>query len=258
MDLHTEPGGPAAKGPRRLEWPLARHVLTAGWLYSDGSLHRAVDLQAAVGTPVYAAAVGTVSAVHQWNGTVTCGDTNSYGNMVKLAHGEGLETLYAHLDRLAVVPDQPVSAGEVIGYSGNTGHSFGPHLHFEVRAQGRRENPLCWLDPDFACARAGVYTYGPGESWAPPVWEAVRGVVLRCTSAEHPRCEIFSAPSVDAAAGSLALHERCPVLEKGGAVRLAGMTGTWYKLLRSGRPVYCLALPDGRCVLESAAGAETL
>ena len=82
---------------------------------------------------MYAAAAGTVSAVHQWNGTVTCGDTNSYGNMVKLAHGEGLETLYAHLDRLAVVQGQPVSAGEVIGYSGDTGHSFGPHLHFEVR-----------------------------------------------------------------------------------------------------------------------------
>ncbi|WP_418973393.1 M23 family metallopeptidase [Allofournierella sp.] len=252
MELHTEPGG---TGARCLAWPLARHVLTAGWLYSDGSLHRAIDLQAAVGTPVYAAAAGTVSAVHQWNGTVTCGDTNSYGNMVKLAHGEGLETVYAHLDRLAVVQGQPVSAGEVIGYSGNTGHSFGPHLHFEVRKKGQRENPLCWLDTDFTCARAGIYTYGPGESGVPPVWEAMQGQVLRCTSAAHPRCEIFSAPSADAAAGGLELNERCPVLERGGQVCLAGMTGTWYKILRGGGEVYCLALPDGRCVLEE--GHET-
>ena len=79
MELHTEPGG---TGARCLAWPLARHVLTAGWLYSDGSLHRAIDLQAAVGTPVYAAAAGTVSAVFLWFGSVICGVINSFGNLV--------------------------------------------------------------------------------------------------------------------------------------------------------------------------------
>ena len=80
-------------------WPLQSHVITAGWFYNDGSLHRALDFRAAVGTPVYAAADGTVETAYHWNGKRTQGDTNSYGNMLKLRHadyrGGRLETLYA-------------------------------------------------------------------------------------------------------------------------------------------------------------------
>ena len=95
-----------------LHWPLAQHIITAGWLYNDGSLHRALDFRAAVGTPVYAAEGGTVAIAYRWNGKRTQGDTNSYGNMIKLRHadyrGGRLETLYAHLSKLCVAQGETV------------------------------------------------------------------------------------------------------------------------------------------------------
>ena len=140
-------------------WPLATHTITAGWYYSDGKLHRAIDLRAAVGTPVYAAEDGTVDWVQAWDGHSTSGD-QSYGNLVRIRHadynGGKLQTLYAHLQRVTVKNGQAVREGEVIGYSGNTGNSTGPHLHFEVRLAGTRYNPLNWLDSDFEVASDSV------------------------------------------------------------------------------------------------------
>lgn len=146
-------------------WPLATHTITAGWYYSNGSLHRAIDLRAAVGTPVYAAEDGTVDWVQAWDGHSTSGD-QSYGNLVRIRHADyndgKLQTLYAHLKESKVKYGQTVKEGELIGYSGNTGNSTGPHLHFEVRLNGTRYNPLNWLDDDFSCAystvRLGSYT----------------------------------------------------------------------------------------------------
>ena len=146
-------------------WPLATHTITAGWYYSDGKLHRAIDLRAAVGTPVYAAEDGTVDWVQAWDGRSTSGD-QSYGNLVRIRHadynGGKLQTLYAHLKESKVKSGQTVKEGELIGYSGNTGNSTGPHLHFEVRLAGTRYNPLNWLDDDFEVAsdsvRLGSYT----------------------------------------------------------------------------------------------------
>lgn len=121
-------------------WPLQSHVITAGWFYNDGSLHRALDFRAAVGTPVYAAEAGTVAIAYHWNGKRTSGDTNSYGNMVKLKHATykygTLETLYAHLNKIVVKQGQQVQEGQLIGYSGDTGNCYGAHLHFEVRWKG--------------------------------------------------------------------------------------------------------------------------
>ena len=140
-------------------WPLAAHTITAGWYYSDGKLHRAIDLRAAVGTPVYAAEDGTVDWVQAWDGHSTSGD-QSYGNLVRIRHadynGGKLQTLYAHLKESKVKYGQAVKEGELIGYSGNTGNSTGPHLHFEVRLNGTRCNPLNWLDDDFSVARSTV------------------------------------------------------------------------------------------------------
>ena len=140
-------------------WPLAAHAITAGWYYSDGKLHRAIDLRAAVGTPVYAAEDGTVDWVQAWNGHSTSGD-QSYGNLVRIRHadynGGKLQTLYAHLKESKVKYGQAVKEGELIGYSGNTGNTTGPHLHFEVRLNGTRCNPLNWLDDDFSVARSTV------------------------------------------------------------------------------------------------------
>ena len=146
-------------------WPLAEHTITAGWYYSDGSFHRAIDLRAIVGTPVYAAEDGTVDWVQTWDGESTTGK-QSYGNLVRIRHadykGGKLQTLYAHLQRVTVKIGQDVREGELIGYSGSTGNVTDPHLHFEVRLSGTRCNPLNWLDDDFTCAystvRLGNYT----------------------------------------------------------------------------------------------------
>ena len=143
-------------------WPLATHTITAGWYYSDGKLHRAIDLRAAVGTPVYAAEDGTVDWVQTWNGHTTTG-SQSYGNLIRIRHsdyrGKALETYYAHLSRLCVASGQTVTEGQLIGYSGETGNCSGPHLHFEVRVNRVRYNPLNWLDADFTCASAAVQAH---------------------------------------------------------------------------------------------------
>ena len=148
-----------SNGEVLFNWPLAAHTITAGWYYSDGKLHRAIDLRAAVGTPVYAAEDGTVDWVQAWDGHSTSGD-QSYGNLVRIRHadynGGKLQTLYAHLKESKVKYGQAVREGELIGYSGNTGNSTGPHLHFEVRLDGARCNPLNWLDDDFSVARSTV------------------------------------------------------------------------------------------------------
>ena len=150
-----------------LDWPLANHILTQGWFYNDGSTHQAIDMRALVGTPVMAAEDGTVEIVYHWNGKRTQGDTNSYGNMVKIRHanwnGGTVHTLYAHLNSITVKQGQVVKTGEVIGYSGNTGNSFGAHLHFEVRWKNKRTNPLVWLDNDFTKASDKVFTFRTGE-----------------------------------------------------------------------------------------------
>lgn len=131
------------------------HVITAGWTYNNGSPHRAIDLRCAIGTPVYAAESGKVVTVQKWDGRTKTG-MQSYGNMVYIKHaaykGKTLHTRYAHLNTSLVRAGQWVNEGDLIGYSGNTGNSFGGHLHFEVVYNGMRNNPLNWLDNDFSCA----------------------------------------------------------------------------------------------------------
>lgn len=143
-----------------LAWPLAQHIITAGWTYTSGAAHNALDFRASVSTPVYAAEAGTVVTAYRWTGKVTKGDTNSYGNFLKLRHdtynGKRLETLYAHLDKLCVAKGDTVTEGQLIGYSGCTGNCYGAHLHFEVRYGGKRVNPLNWLDSDFTAASDAV------------------------------------------------------------------------------------------------------
>ena len=165
-----------------LHWPLAQHIITAGWLYNDGSLHRALDFRAAVDTPIYAAEAGTVAIAYHWNGKRTSGDTNSYGNMIKLKHATykygALETLYAHLNKIVVKQGQQVQEGQLIGYSGDTGNCYGAHLHFEVRYKNRRVHPLNWLDADFAAASTAV-RLGGYQSVARPAAEKTQPVQMQ-------------------------------------------------------------------------------
>ena len=142
-----------------LRWPLTQHIITAGWTYNDGSAHNAIDLRAAVGTPVYAAEDGTVDWLQAWDGRTKTG-MQSYGNAVRLRHADynsgTLQTRYAHLSKVLVAYGQAVREGDLIGYSGETGNCFGAHLHFEVIYKGTRRNPLYWLDADFTCASDAV------------------------------------------------------------------------------------------------------
>jgi murein DD-endopeptidase MepM/ murein hydrolase activator NlpD len=96
-------------------------------------LHAGIDFHAATGTPVHAAASGVVAASQYMRG---------YGNVVMIAHGSDLSTVYGHLSRRMVSPGQHVTKGQVIGLSGATGLATGPHLHFEVRVHGKPVNPL--------------------------------------------------------------------------------------------------------------------
>lgn len=151
-----------SNGEVLLRWPLAQHIITAGWTYNDGSAHNAIDLRAAVGTPVYAAEDGTVDQRQVWDGYTTTG-MQSYGNMVRIRHaaykGGSLRTRYAHLSKILVSSGQEVKAGDLIGYSGETGNCAGAHLHFEVIYNGTRVNPLNWLDADFTCASTAVQAH---------------------------------------------------------------------------------------------------
>lgn len=152
-------------------WPLEKHQITAGMYYrgNDNTYkqwHGAIDLRAAVGTPVYAAEAGTVDWVQRWNGSTK--GNQSYGNAVRIRHadynGRSLRTLYAHLQSVSVTNGEKVAEGQLIGYAGNTGSSAGSHLHFEVRWGDVRRNPLVWLDNNFTSASGYTpYTYGAGE-----------------------------------------------------------------------------------------------
>lgn len=92
----------------------------------------------------------------------------------------------------------------------------------------------------------------------PMAFEPISGKQLRCTSAANPKCETFSAPDTNASLGALELDQVCEVTAKGGTVELAGMTGTWYKIIDNGNEVYCLELPDGRCVVEDVPAAPAV
>ena len=107
---------------------LRVHPILGGWRQHSG-----IDLAAPFGSPIVAPSEGVVSAAG-WSG--------GYGLMVALEHGGGLETRYGHMSRLGVVPGQHVHRGEVIGFVGSTGLSTGPHLHYEMRINGRAVNPL--------------------------------------------------------------------------------------------------------------------
>jgi LysM repeat protein len=129
--------GPA--GSASFTWPTASHYLS-GWSFMDPGepSHMGVDLAAKTGAGVYAADTGVIIFAG-WN-------TWGYGNMIMIDHGNGWQTLYGHLSQINVVCGQPVYQGNLIGLAGNTGNSYGAHLHFEMRNdQLGRVNPWSYL-----------------------------------------------------------------------------------------------------------------
>jgi murein DD-endopeptidase MepM/ murein hydrolase activator NlpD len=136
-------GGP----PRiavQLSYPLPGYpvVSTYGWrihpILGVRKLHEGIDIGAPEGTPIHASAAGTV---------IWAGPRNGYGNAVIIDHGSGVGTVYAHQSKVGAAVGQRVSRGQVIGYVGHTGLAITPHLHFEVRVNGRTYDPLAYVHP---------------------------------------------------------------------------------------------------------------
>ena len=117
-----------------LIWPVSGPVVS-GFGMRWGRMHEGIDIAVGYGTPIHAAASGTV---------VFSGWMGGYGNFVIIDHGGGVATAYGHQSSIAV-GGGTVSQGQVIGYVGCTGHCFGPHLHFEVRVNGSPVDPMGYL-----------------------------------------------------------------------------------------------------------------
>jgi len=128
----TGTGAPSASG---FIWPVNGTVVSGfGWRW--GRMHEGIDISASTGTPIWAAAAGTV---------IHAGWLGGYGNLVVVDHGNGLATAYAHASAILVGVGQQVSQGETLSLVGSTGNSSGPHLHFEVRVNGAAVDPLFYL-----------------------------------------------------------------------------------------------------------------
>jgi murein DD-endopeptidase MepM/ murein hydrolase activator NlpD len=118
-----------------LVWPVSGPVTSPfGWRW--GRMHEGIDIGVGYGTPIHAAAAGTV---------IYCGWEEGYGNFVVIDHGGGLATAYGHQSQIAVGCGEHVEQGQVIGYVGCTGHCTGPHVHFEVRVNGDAVDPMGYL-----------------------------------------------------------------------------------------------------------------
>ena len=129
------PAGPVQGASGGWIWPL-NGPITSGFGYRWGRMHEGIDIGVPEGTPIRAAKAGNV---------VIAAYTGGYGNYTCVDHGGGISSCYGHQSSYAVSPGDSVAQGEVIGYSGNTGSSTGPHLHFEIRVNGTAVDPLGYL-----------------------------------------------------------------------------------------------------------------
>lgn len=132
------PAGPIRHGSGQLIWPVDGPVVS-GFGPRWGRMHEGIDIAVPAGTPIRAAASGSVVLLQSESGS------GGYGNFTCLDHGGGLQTCYAHQSSFAVGSGQGVGQGDVIGYVGCTGHCYGDHLHFEVRIGGAPTDPLGYL-----------------------------------------------------------------------------------------------------------------
>ena len=135
------PAGPIQGGNGSgLIWPVDGPVVSGfGSRFGGSEFHEGIDIAVPSGTPIRAAAAGTVIF------TEPEASSGGYGNFTCIDHGGGLSTCYAHQESFAVSAGQQVSQGDVIGYSDCTGHCFGPHVHFEVRIDGAPTDPMGYL-----------------------------------------------------------------------------------------------------------------
>jgi len=119
-------------------WPA--HGQISGYfgeLRSGGHIHKGLDIATYLGANVYAAASGIV---------IYAGWQSGYGNTIMIHHGCGITTLYGHLEKIIAEYGQNVDKGDTIGLVGSTGKSTGPHLHYEIRINGKRVDPMGYLE----------------------------------------------------------------------------------------------------------------
>ncbi len=127
-------------------WPLEGRVTSSFGeredpINGEGAFHAGIDIAAAYGSPVRAAADGDVTATNWGNG---------YGREITINHGHDVVTVYGHLSAMVVVPGQRVTRGQVVGYVGQSGRSTGPHLHYEVRVRMVPVNPHKYLRTSYS------------------------------------------------------------------------------------------------------------
>ena len=119
-------------------WPTNGFISSGyGLRWNGAEFHQGIDIAAEMGTPIVATADGVVT-IAGWN-------AGGYGNMVDIDHGSGVSTRYGHASAVVVTVGQRVRRGQIIAYVGSTGHSTGPHLHYEVRLSGQPVNPTSYL-----------------------------------------------------------------------------------------------------------------
>ena len=140
-------------------------------------MHKGVDLRAAIGDTIYAAFDGKVR--------LTKYERGGYGYYVIIRHTNGLETVYGHLSKFLVHPDETVKAGTPIALSGNTGRSFGPHLHFETRFMGYAINPAAIFDFENQTVRAEEYTFDKRTFEDAPGYNRSSRSYARKSSSKH-------------------------------------------------------------------------
>lgn len=120
---------------KEFEFPLhIEYIVTSKYGNRGEEFHTGVDMAVPEGTEIYAPYDGTVIKLQS--------KTTGYGNLIVIEHEEGILTYYAHLSSFEVELEDTVTKGELIGYTGSTGRSTGPHLHYEVRVNGKTTNPL--------------------------------------------------------------------------------------------------------------------
>jgi murein DD-endopeptidase MepM/ murein hydrolase activator NlpD len=135
-------GGPIRRGSGQFIWPVNGPVVSGFGMRTLGGttrMHTGVDIGVGTGTPIHAAAAGTVALMQPES------SSGGYGNFTCIQHSGAISTCYAHQSRFGTSVGAHVSQGQVIGYVGCTGHCFGPHLHFEVRINGSPVDPMGYL-----------------------------------------------------------------------------------------------------------------
>jgi murein DD-endopeptidase MepM/ murein hydrolase activator NlpD len=130
---------PIRRGNGSMVWPVNGPITGVFGEARPGHMHAGIDIAAGEGTPIHAADAGRVVLIQ---GT---GASGGYGNFTCVQHTASMSSCYAHQSRIGTSQGASVSKGQVIGYVGNTGHSFGAHLHFEVRVNGAPTNPMNYL-----------------------------------------------------------------------------------------------------------------